>query len=68
MLSYQKSAPQVRALCAKHGVPYIQENVFWRLKKTVDIMVGNNSMRWFPEFYENFVDAVADAVIGLMPE
>eukprot|EP00980_Cylindrotheca_fusiformis_P001188 scaffold328_cov130-Cylindrotheca_fusiformis.AAC.2 len=52
MLSYQKSAPQVRAICAKYGVPYIKENVFRRLKKTVDIMVGNTSMKWFPESYE----------------
>ena len=33
-------------------IPYIKENVFLRLKKTVDIMVGNTSMRWFPEHYE----------------
>ena len=35
------SAPQ-------HGVPYIKHNVFWRLKKLVDIMVNNSSMRKFP--------------------
>lgn len=42
----------VKALCAKHGVPYVQENVFLRLKKTVDIMTGSSSMRWFPEEME----------------
>merc|ERR1739844_91041 len=52
MLSYQKSGPLVREVCDKHGVPYIKENVFWRVKKTVDIMVGNASMKWFPESYE----------------
>jgi len=52
MSSYQKSAPLVREICDKHGVPYIKENVFWRVKKTVDIMVGNTSMKWFPESYE----------------
>mmetsp|Transcript_25725 Transcript_25725/g.33589 ORF Transcript_25725/g.33589 Transcript_25725/m.33589 type:complete len:93 (+) Transcript_25725:2-280(+) len=52
MLSYQKSAPMVREICQKHGVPYIQENVFARTKKTVDIMVGTSSMKWFPESYE----------------
>jgi fatty acid desaturase len=64
MLSYQKSAPAVRALCAKHGVPYIKENVFIRVKKTVDIMVGNTSMKWFPEKYEKAFlekDAVVEA-------
>lgn len=53
MLSYQKSAPLVQQICRRHGVPYIKESVFLRLKKTVDIMVGNTSMRWFPEAYEN---------------
>ncbi len=52
MLSYQKSAPLVREICKKHDIPYIKENVFIRLKKTVDIMVGSTSMRWFPEKYE----------------
>jgi len=52
MLSYKKAAPQVKEICARHGIPYIKENVFIRLKKTVDIMVGNTSMRWFPEHYE----------------
>merc|ERR1712127_793508 len=53
MLSYQKAAPLVKEICDRHGVPYIKENVFLRVKKTVDIMVGNTSMKWFPESYEN---------------
>ena len=52
MLSYQKAAPLVREICDRHGVPYIKQNVFWRVKKTVDIMVGSSSMKWFPESYE----------------
>jgi len=52
MLSYQKSAPLVEEICLRYGVPYVKENVFLRLKKTVDIMVGNTSMKWFPETYE----------------
>lgn len=52
MLSYQKSAPLVREICERYGVPYVQQNVFLRLKKTVDIMTGISSMRWFPESYE----------------
>jgi hypothetical protein len=35
----------VKAICEKHGVPYVQENVFRRVKKLVDIMVGKTSMR-----------------------
>mmetsp|Transcript_14508 Transcript_14508/g.29398 ORF Transcript_14508/g.29398 Transcript_14508/m.29398 type:complete len:244 (-) Transcript_14508:220-951(-) len=63
MLSYQKSAPLVQEICQRYGVPYVKHNVFWRLKKTVDIMVGNASMRWFPEPYEQLYlekDAVAE--------
>jgi hypothetical protein len=52
MLSYQKSAPAVRAICAKHGIPYVKENVFIRLHKLTKVMVGTESMRWFPENYE----------------
>jgi fatty acid desaturase len=64
MLSYKRSQPLVKALCKKHGVPYVQENVFLRLKKTVDIMTGASSMRWFPEDYERkFIeeDALVEA-------
>jgi len=67
MLSYQKSAPLVRALCKKHNVPYVQENVLWRTKKTVDIMVGISSMKWFPaDFEARFleIDRMADARDG----
>lgn len=52
MLSYQKSAPQMRALCLKHNVPYVQHSVFRRLKKTADIMVGHKSMRPFDRSWE----------------
>jgi len=57
MLSYQKAAPQLRAICEKHGVPYVQENVFKRLKKTADIMVGATSMRPFHANWEHPPDA-----------
>jgi len=57
MLSYQKAAPELKAICAKHGVPYVQHNVFKRLKKTADIMVGATSMRTFEESWENPDDA-----------
>ena len=41
---YQKAQPRVRELCEQKGIPYIQESVFIRLKKAVDIMVGRTSM------------------------
>lgn len=43
-LAYQRVAPRVRALCARHGVPYVQEGVFTRLWKLIDIMTGRTSM------------------------
>lgn len=52
MRSYQKAAPLVQAICRKYGVPYTKHSVFWRLKQTVDIMVGSTSMKWFPKGYE----------------
>jgi fatty acid desaturase len=41
---YQKAQPLVKAVCEKHNLPYIQESVFIRLWKTLDIMVGKKSM------------------------
>ena len=43
-LAYQRVAPKVRALCARHGVPYVQEGVFARVRKLIDIMTGRTSM------------------------
>ena len=56
MLSYQRGAPLLREICAKHGVPYLQHSVFYRLKKTVDIMIGEASMRRYPSKWEKEVD------------
>ena len=44
LYQYQKAQPKVRELCEQKGIPYIQESVFKRLKKAVDIMVGRTSM------------------------
>ena len=45
LLAQEKAAPRVREICERHGVPYIQESVWNRLRKTVDIMIGDASMR-----------------------
>ncbi len=42
--AYTRAAPRVKAICEKHGVPYVQESVWKRLKQTVDVMVGKRSM------------------------
>jgi len=57
MRSYQKAAPLVRGICNKYNVPYVQENVFLRVWKTVQIMVGATSMKRLPAKYEDkFLD------------
>jgi Fatty acid desaturase len=61
MLQYQRGAPRLKALCQKHGVPYVQENVFERLRKTVDVMVGRKRMRPFPTQYEPLKDKAGAA-------
>jgi len=45
MLKYREVQPKVRALCEKHGIPYVQESVWTRAKKMVDVVVGLRSMR-----------------------
>lgn len=56
MLQYQRAAPMLKEICEKYGVPYVQENVFERLRKTVDIMVGKTTMRTYPTQFEPVAD------------
>jgi fatty acid desaturase len=62
MRQYQTAAPRLKAICEKHGVPYVQENVFARLMKTVDIMVGKTTMREFPTHLEPAADKATKGV------
>ena len=48
MLKYQQAAPRVKALCAKYGVPYVQDRLLARLKKMSDVVVGKTAMRRVP--------------------
>ncbi len=45
LLEYQKLQPRVKALCEKYDVPYVQEPVWRRARKTIDVMVGKATMR-----------------------
>jgi fatty acid desaturase len=47
MLQYRYAMPMVKKVCLKHSIPYVQENVFIRLAKTIDIMTGKTSMKKF---------------------
>ncbi|MEM6831597.1 MAG: fatty acid desaturase [Bacteroidota bacterium] len=42
---YQWVQPKVKVLCEDFGIPYNQESVTSRLKKTVDIMIGAEAMK-----------------------
>jgi fatty acid desaturase len=44
-LQYRKAQPRLKALCEAHGVPYVQEPVWRRLRKTLDVMVGAADMK-----------------------
>ncbi|MEN9787310.1 MAG: hypothetical protein RLZZ299_2574 [Pseudomonadota bacterium] len=43
-LQYAKAAPEVRAICARHGVPYVQEPVWRRVRQLVRVVTGQASM------------------------
>lgn len=45
MLKYRQAAPQLKLICQKHGVPYIEESVFRRFGKLWSIMMGDIDMR-----------------------
>ncbi|EKX51409.1 hypothetical protein GUITHDRAFT_157186 [Guillardia theta CCMP2712] len=55
-LSYQRGQARLKAICDKYGVPYVQESVWIRLRKTVDIMVGKANQRQFPSSLERQSD------------
>ncbi|MFT6158599.1 MAG: fatty acid desaturase [Myxococcota bacterium] len=52
MLQYRRMQPELKTLCHKYGVPYVQESVWKRAWKTVDIMTGQTSMRQDYEYEE----------------
>lgn len=45
MLKYQQYQPQIKAICKKYNVPYIEDSVFVRFKKMLDVTIGKTSMK-----------------------
>jgi fatty acid desaturase len=45
MLKYQQIQPKVKEVCERYGLPYVQEGVFKRARRLLDIMVGKTSMK-----------------------
>ncbi len=60
MHRYRELQPKVKALCAKYGIPYIQESVFRRARKMIDVTVGRTTMMRATRL-EPFAEAVATA-------
>ncbi|TVR04582.1 MAG: fatty acid desaturase [Deltaproteobacteria bacterium] len=46
MLQVRRAQPRVKALCEKYGVPYVEENVFRRARRMMDVLSGRKAMRW----------------------
>ena len=44
---YQLIHADIKKVCDKHGVPYVNENVFIRLWKTVKVMTGKDSIPYY---------------------
>ena len=47
LLQYRRAQPRLQALCRAHGVPYVQEPVPRRVYKTLQVLSGGRSMRWW---------------------
>jgi fatty acid desaturase len=45
---YRELSPRIRALCAAHGIPYVEESLPKRIAKLISIMVGTTSMKRLP--------------------
>jgi fatty acid desaturase len=45
MLKYREVQPRLKALCERHGVPYVQESVVRRAGKMIDIFLGKAKMK-----------------------
>ena len=46
--AYRRLSPKVRAICERHGVPYVIEPWSARFRKMVEVSVGDASMRRAP--------------------
>lgn len=66
MLQYRKIQPAVRELCARHGIPYVQESVFTRFRKMAAVFLGRTRMRRLDA--AAVPDTVGGAALDAVPE
>jgi hypothetical protein len=45
MSAYARIQPEVKAICERYGVPYVQESVWTRFSKMARIFVGDAKQR-----------------------
>jgi fatty acid desaturase len=45
LLKYRQAKPELREICLRHGVPYIEESVFRRFGKLWSILMGDSTMK-----------------------
>jgi fatty acid desaturase len=67
MLAYRRAQPKVEALCAKYGIPYVQEPVTTRFAKMTSIFIGNSRMRRMEE-EPAAMAGVAEGLVADCPE
>lgn len=64
MAAYQRAQPRVEAICKEYGVPYIQESVWTRARKMLELCLGVTSMKRYEPTTEETTaadEAVAEA-------
>lgn len=44
LLQYRWVQPRLKALCAEHGVTYVQESAWVRMRKTMEVLTGDATM------------------------
>ena len=44
-LKYREAAPEVKRICARYGVPYVEESVFRRIRQLIRVMCGDATMK-----------------------
>ncbi|RZL34775.1 MAG: fatty acid desaturase [Pedobacter sp.] len=54
LLRYQQIQPRVKEICEKYNVPYVQESVFKRFGKLVDIITGKGTMKKTSTVHKKF--------------
>jgi fatty acid desaturase len=50
MTKYREIQPKVEALCEKYGLPYVQESIWKRVGRLVDVCIGKTTMKRLSAF------------------